>query len=182
MFRPLCMAISRFSVQYSVRRFLFLVWSGGGARSHFKMYGWYRSDVWCPGCSSWAWSAVVVCAWRSSHGRCCFSVRWWWVCVIPWVLFLCVLINIIVYKGCEDSKHILYYLTHTTRMNHLKILRGMLTRSCIVSYQMCLAFVIDEYGAIPRHKNLQCRYYIHLLLIWRWQVRASSYNSNKLTN
>ena len=29
MFRPLCMAIFRFSVQYSVRRFLFLVWSGG---------------------------------------------------------------------------------------------------------------------------------------------------------
>ena len=32
-----------------------------------------------------------------------------------------VLINIITYKGCEDSKHILYYLTHTMRMNHLKI-------------------------------------------------------------
>ena len=29
MFRPFCMAIFRFSVQYSVRRFLFLVWSGG---------------------------------------------------------------------------------------------------------------------------------------------------------
>jgi len=29
MFRPLCMAIFRFSVQYSVRSFLFLVWSGG---------------------------------------------------------------------------------------------------------------------------------------------------------
>jgi hypothetical protein len=47
MFRPSCMAIFRFSVQYSVRRFLFLVWSGGEARSHFTMYGWYRSDVWC---------------------------------------------------------------------------------------------------------------------------------------
>ena len=25
---------------------------GGGVRSHFTTYGWYRSDVWCPGCSS----------------------------------------------------------------------------------------------------------------------------------
>ena len=72
MFRPFCMAIFRFSVQYSVRRFLFLVWSGGEVRSHFTMYGWYRSDVWCPGCSSWAWSAVVVCAWRSSQGGAVF--------------------------------------------------------------------------------------------------------------
>jgi len=32
MFRPLFMAIFRFSVQYSVRRFLFLVWSGAGER------------------------------------------------------------------------------------------------------------------------------------------------------
>jgi len=32
MFRPLCMAIFRFSVQYSVRRFLFPVLSGGGGR------------------------------------------------------------------------------------------------------------------------------------------------------
>ena len=29
MFRPLSMAIFRFSVQYLLRRFLFLVWSGG---------------------------------------------------------------------------------------------------------------------------------------------------------
>jgi hypothetical protein len=40
MFRPLYMAIFRFSVLYSVRKCLFLVGpGGGGVRSYFKMYG-----------------------------------------------------------------------------------------------------------------------------------------------
>jgi hypothetical protein len=61
MFRPLDMAIFRFTVQYSVRKCLFLV-GRGGARSHFTMYGWYKSQI-------LAWSAAVVYMWCSSHGR-----------------------------------------------------------------------------------------------------------------
>jgi hypothetical protein len=45
MFRPLYMAIFRFSIRYSVRKCQFLVGRGGGARSLFTSYGWYRSHV-----------------------------------------------------------------------------------------------------------------------------------------
>jgi len=86
MFRPLCMATFRFSVQYSVRRFLFLVWSGGTVRIY-------------------------------------------------------VLINIITYKGCEDSKHILYYLTHTTRMNHVKIPVQKWVSHCVGSLRELIGLV-----------------------------------------